>query len=289
MDILIKNATIVDPNAADNGKQRDILIKNGIIENIGTNINPGKIKVFQAENLHVSPGWFDMQADFCDPGYEYKEDLKSGMKAAEKGGFTGVAVLPSDHPATDSKGGIEYILNNTKNSIVNVYPYGAISKGLNGENIAEMYDMHQAGAVAFSDGKQGINNENILLRALLYVKSFNKLVIAFPHNKNIAGTGVVSESKTSTLLGLKSYPDIAESLQVVSNIYLSEYADTPLHIMPVSTLESIEKIKQARKKGAKVSCGITAYHLMLNDESLTTFDSNYKVLPPLRTEDQEKL
>src|SRR5580698_8203481 len=146
MDMLIKSAKIIDPNSPHNGKEMDVLIENGTITEIKTKIPAGGIKkVIEANDLHLSPGWFDMQANFCDPGFEYKEDLLSGIKAAASGGFTGVAVVPSTHPPLYSKTQIEYIINKTSGQIVDVYPIGTISHRLEGKDIAEMYDMKLSG------------------------------------------------------------------------------------------------------------------------------------------------
>jgi len=283
MNLLIKSAKIVDSNSPHNGKKVDILIENGIIKSIKSTIKDKSVKNIEVENLHASPGWFDMQVNFRDPGFEYKEDLISGTEAAAHGGFTGVAVMPSTHPPIHTKADIEYIKNKTVNSIVDVYPIGALSHKMDGKDISEMYDMHQSGAVAFSDDKQPILNAGLLLRALMYAKNFNGLVVTHCDDKNVSLDGKINEGETSTMLGLKGIPALAEELMVARNIYLAEYAETGIHISSVSTAKSVELIRQAKSRKLKITASVNAYNLILDDSSLKDFDTNYKVNPPLRT------
>jgi dihydroorotase len=157
MNTLIKSAKIVDNNSEFNGKTVDILIEHGIISKVGSNLkNPNNIEEIHLTDLHVSAGWFDMRANFCDPGHEYKEDINSGLKAAVKGGFTGVMVMPDTEPAISTKSGVEYLINKTKENIVEALPAGSLSHNCEGKEIAEMYDMHAAGAIAFTDNKKSV-------------------------------------------------------------------------------------------------------------------------------------
>ena len=286
-NLLIKKALIVDSESKHNDKTVDILIENGVITDIKKNIT-SKHKVFEADNLHISQGWIDMKANFCDPGYEHKEDIQSGLAAAQKGGYTGVVVMPSTNPVTDSKSGIEYLLNTAKESSVDVFPIGAISQQLKGENISEMFDMQQAGAVAFSDDKNSIQNAELLKTALLYCKSFDGLIIHYPNDKAIAGSGQVNEGETSTINGLKGIPTLAEELMVARDLFLAEYCNTKIHLTCISTAKSVDLIRKAKAKGIQVTCDVTAHHLMLNDTTVETFDSNYKTLPPLRDKNDIK-
>jgi dihydroorotase len=283
MDILIKSATIVHKGHPLHLKKADILINNGIIKSIAENIDVKNVTVFSSENLHVSIGWMDMRANFSDPGLEHREDIKSGLQAAAKGGYTAVAIMPSTNPPLHSKSQIEYALKNASGNICNIYPMGCISQNREGKDMAEMFDMKKAGAIAFTDDKRPVENAGLLLRALQYNKIFNGLVVSFAEDKNIAGDGKVNEGVVATRLGLKGIPALAEELMIARDIYLAEYADAPIHFTCISAAKSVELIKAARKKGVKVTADVTAHHLLLNDSVLEGFDSNYKVKPPLRT------
>ncbi|MBI2279206.1 MAG: dihydroorotase [Bacteroidetes bacterium] len=289
MNALIKSATIINENSTFNGKTVDILIEKGIIKKIATSIkNSENFQEIKAKYLHVSIGWFDFRANFCDPGFEYKEDLNSGLKAAAKGGFTGVLVMPSTYPVIDTKSGIEYIINKTKNNIVNAYPAGALSVKCEGNEMAEMYDMHSAGALAFTDNKKSLNNPGLLTRALLYNQSFNGLVMDFPNDKSLFNNGQINEGITSTRLGLKGIPAIAEELMVIRDLFLAEYCNAAIHLTNITTKKSVQLIKEAKAKGLKVTADTNSYHLLLDETELETFDSNLKVLPPLRTKEDIK-
>lgn len=289
MNALIKSATIINENSTFNGKAVDILIEKGIIKKIATSIkNFENFQEIKAKDLHVSIGWFDFRANFCDPGFEYKEDLNSGLKAAAKGGFTGVLVMPSTYPVIDTKSGIEYIINKTKNNIVNAYPAGALSVKCEGNEMAEMYDMHSAGAIAFTDNKKSLNNPGLLTRALLYNQSFNGLVMDFPNDKSLFNNGQINEGITSTRLGLKGIPAIAEELMVIRDLFLAEYCNAAIHLTNITTKKSVQLIKEAKAKGLKVTADTNSYHLLLDETELETFDSNLKVLPPLRTKEDIK-
>jgi dihydroorotase len=284
MNILIKQARIIDQNSPYNGKTMDVLIENGIITSIRSSIKTDKnVKTIEGKNLHISAGWFDMQANFCDPGYEHKEDLLSGIKAAAAGGFTGVALTSSTNPPIHSKAQVQYIKTNTADAVVEVYPVGAVTHNREGKELSEMYDMQLAGAVAFSDDKNSISNSGILLRALLYSKNFNALVMAHCDDKSISQDGQMNEGINSTKLGLKGIPALAEELMISRNIYLSEYTDAPLHICNVSSKGSVELIREAKAKGLKITSSVNAYNIALDDNLLSGFDSNFKLNPPLRT------
>ncbi|MFY9307736.1 MAG: dihydroorotase [Bacteroidia bacterium] len=284
MNILIKSARIVEPGSSYNGKVMDILIENGIITSIASKISPKKsIKTIEADNLHVSTGWLDMQVSFCDPGYEHKEDLSSGVKAAVAGGFTGVAVVSSTNPPIHSKAEVEYIKNKTAGSIVDVYPVGALSYKQEGKDISEMYDMHLAGAVAFSDDKKAIHDAGLLMRALLYAQNFGGVIMTHCDEKAISLEGKMNEGVTSTTLGLKGIPALAEEMMVNRNIFLAEYTKAPVHISNISTQKSVALIKQAKANGLKITASVNAYSIALDETALTGFDSNYKLNPPLRT------
>ncbi len=284
MNILIKSAHIIDSKSPYNGKVMDILIENGSIRSINAKIIPEKnVKIIAYDNLHISTGWVDMQVNFCDPGFEHKEDLESGLKAAAVGGFTEVAIVSSTHPTIHSKAEVLYIKNKTITSIIDVHPIGTLSHKQEGKDISEMYDMHQAGAVAFSDDKKTIDNAGLLVRALQYAQHFGGMIITHCDEKSISSDGKMNEGVYSTQLGLKGMPALAEELMVNRNILIAEYVNTPIHIANISTQKSVELIKQAKAKGLKVTASINAYNIALDESSLTDFDSNYKLNPPLRT------
>ena len=289
MNALIKSAKVIDSNSKFNGKVVDILIEKGIISKIGKSIpNPKKIEEVNYKDLHVSAGWFDMRVNFCDPGLEYKEDLNSGLKAAAKGGFTGVMIMPDTNPTTDSKSGIEYIINKTKGNIVDALPAGCLSHNCEGKEMAEMYDMSSAGAVAFTDNKKSISKASLLNRALLYSQSFNGLIMNFPNDKEISNGGQINEGVVSTELGLKGIPALAEELMVSRDIYLAEYCNSRLHLSNISTKQSVKLIADAKKKGIKITADVNSYHLLLDETELLQFDNNCKVNPPLRTKEDIK-
>lgn len=284
MNIIIRTATIVSTGNPLNGQKKDIFVSDGIIKQIGENINaPANSKEIKSENLHVSIGWFDLNANFRDPGYEHKEDVYSGIEAAAAGGFTGIAVMPTTLPVTQSKSEVQYIINKAKGHLVDVLPIGAVSQKLEGKILAELFDMQQHGAVAFADGKRSIVDAGLIQRALMYCKSFGGKVMTWCDDKNISMDGKVHEGETSTKLGLKGIPALAEELVVSRNIEIAEYCDAPLHFNCISTKKSVELIKNAKAKGLKITADVAAHQLFLDDSYLESFDSNYKVLPPLRT------
>jgi dihydroorotase len=282
MDLLIKQATIVDKGNDFHGQKVDVLIRQGKIEKIAKSIKAEDVETFEADNLHLSKGWIDLQANFQDPGYEYKEDLESGIKAAAAGGFTKVCLSPLSDPIRDSKAQIEYVYNRTKNTAVELLPYGAISKQAEGKELAELHDMKQAGAIAFSDGKRPVKNPNLLHRALLYTQSFDGLVMNFPHTRELAVEGVMNEGEVSTQLGLKGVAELTEELMISRDLYLVDYTNGRLHFSTISSAEGVKLIERAQKAGAKVSCDVSSAHLLLDDSQLEEFDSRFKTLPPFR-------
>jgi dihydroorotase len=284
MNILIKSARIVGSNSPYNGKVMDVLIENGIITSIKSSINPPKnVKIIEYDNLHISTGWMDMQVDFCDPGFEHKEDLISGCKSAMAGGFTAVATVSSTNPPIHSKSEVQYIKNKTLDEIVDVYPIGTLSHNREGKDLSEMYDMHLAGAIAFSDDKRAVEDSGLLLRALQYSQNFGGLIITHCNDRSLSVDGKINEGEVSAMLGLKGIPALAEEVMVTRNINLAEYLHAPIHIANITTKKSVELIKQAKEKGLRVTASVNSYNLALDDSFLMEFDSNYKVNPPLRT------
>ncbi|WP_241559036.1 dihydroorotase [Chitinophaga barathri] len=285
MHILLKSAKIVAPSSPFNGQIQDILIENGVITNIAANIQHSSAQVITGNNLHVTSGFTDVFAQFCDPGHEYKEDLHSGATAAAKGGFTTVMIVPNTQPALHTKSQIEYVLSKTRYGAVRVLPIGAITKNLEGTSLAEMYEMKETGAVAFSDGLKPVQASGIMLKALQYVKAFNGTIIQIPEDTSISGHGLMHEGIFSTRLGMPGKPAIAEEIMIKRDLDLLRYTDSSLHFTAVSTRRSIELIAAAKTEGIRVTCSVTPYHLLFTEEDLVTYDSFLKVNPPLRSRD----
>lgn len=291
MNLLIKQATIVDSNSSHNGKVVDILIEKGVITQIKKSITPEKgVKTIEGDNLHVSAGWLDMQVNFCDPGNEHKETLEKGLKAAAKGGFTAVAVMSGTNPPLHNKAQIDYVINKAKSNAVDVYPVGTLSYNQEGKDLSEMYDMQLSGAVAFSDYKKPIKDAGLILRALQYSNNINSFIITHCDDKTISHGGLMNEGVTSTRLGLKGMPALAEEIMLQRNIQILEYTGGKMHIPTISTKGSVELIKKAKAKKLNITCGVAAYNLLLDETEVEGFDTNFKVNPPLRTkEDVEAL
>jgi len=288
MNILIKKAVIVDPASPFNGQTADILISKGTISAIGKNLNSKANKTIKLDGLHVSPGWVDIFTDFADPGFEYRETLESGARAAAVGGFTDVCVIPNTQPAIDQKSTVEYIIQKAKNLAATIHPLGSITRGAEGKELSEMYDMKLSGAIAFTDGTKSLQSAGTLVKALQYVKSFDGVIVQVPDDRSISPNGLVNEGITSTQLGLPGRPEIAEEILVARDIRLNEYAESKLHITGVSTQQSLKLIRDAKRKKINVSCSVTPYHLFFCDEDLTTYDTNLKVNPPLRNTKERK-
>lgn len=282
MKVLIKQATLISPSSPLNGHTKDILIDKGIIAGISENISDGDAKIIEHPGLHVSPGWMDVFSHFCDPGLEYRETLETGANAAAAGGFTDVMVLPNTNATVHNKSQVEYIVQKAKALPVNIYPIGAVTKNTEGNELAEMYDMQLAGAIAFGDGINAIQNSGLLIKALQYVKPFDGTIIQIPDDRSIASHGLMNEGIVSTQLGLPGKPVMAEELIVARDIKLARYADSRLHFTGVTSPKSLEYIKRAKEAGIKVTCSVTPYHLFFNEEDLRTYDTNLKVNPPLR-------
>ncbi|CAL1517642.1 dihydroorotase [Chitinophaga sp. MM2321] len=285
MHILLKNVKIIAPSSPLHGQQKDISIQNGIIHQVADNLEDDRATVISGNNLHVSAGWMDIFAHFCDPGQEHKEDLYSGVKAAATGGFTTVMVVPNTQPALHTKPQIEYVLSKTRHTSVNVLPIGAATKNVEGTGLAEMYEMHQTGAVAFSDGLKPVQSPGLLLKALQYIKAFDGTLIQLPDDHSISAHGLMHEGIYSTQLGMPGKPALAEELIIQRDIELAKYADSRIHFTGVSTRKSVELIAAAKAAGVKVTCSVTPYHLSLTDALLINYDTHLKVNPPLRSAD----
>lgn len=284
MTILIKDATIIAPGNTLNTKVMDILVEGGVIAEIRKNITPkGNVKVIEQKGLYVSAGWIDMQAVSCDPGFEHKETVDTLIKCAAAGGFTAVCVHNYNQPALHNKTQIEYLINRTRNKIVDVLPFGTVTVEGKGKDMAEMYDMKMSGAVAFSDHKHPIRDAGMVMRALQYADNIDALVITHCNDESISHGGQMNEGETATMLGLKGMPALAEELMVQRNLAILEYTGGRIHIPTVSTKGSVDLVRKAKAAGMQVSCGVAAVNLFLDDSVLKEFDTNYKLDPPLRT------
>lgn len=283
MNILIKSAKVIDPNSPFNQTTVDILIKDGKVINIGQNLEEADFEIVSYPNLHISPGLIDMRCNLRTPGYEQHEDFEMALKAAESGGFTELCVMPNTLPVADNSSIVSQIIMKAKNSNIKVHPIGAISQNLEGKELAEMYDMKIAGAVAFSDDKRPISSPNLMSRALLYAKNFDGLILSFPSDPSIAQHGQIHEGIISTSLGLEGLTPLAEELFVSRDLFLANYNESPIHLGPISCSNSVSMIKEAKEEGINVTCDIAAHQLWFTDESSIGFDTNFKVNPPFRT------
>ncbi len=282
MSILIKSARITDSRSKNHLQTKNIFIDAaGIIQKIG-NETPKADVVIEGENLHVSIGWMDMRANFADPGLEQKEDLNSGRKAAAAGGFTEVALIPNTEPAIQSKNDVSYITSGNASQLVQLHPVGAITRDCKGEDLTEMIDMHQAGAVAFSDGDKPVWNTDILLKTLLYLQKFDGLLINRPEDKYLTAFGAVHEGLQSTLLGLKGMPAISEEIMIRRDLKLLDYAGGRLHFANISSAEAVKMLKKAKDKEKNITCDVAIANLLYDDSFLEGYDTNFKVNPPLR-------
>lgn len=289
MNLFIKGIKIVDPNSEFNEQICDLRVENGKIVALAKELKPEKTdQLFESKGAVLSPGFFDLNCQMGDPGFETREDMQTVTATAKAGGFTGLAVLPQTKPIVQSKGEVTYILNKAKNNLVDVYPIGAISMECEGKEMAELYDMHNAGAIAFSDGNRPIADDGLMSRALQYAQGFEGLLMTYPENKAIAAKAQINESKNSVLLGMKGIPALAEEMHIARDIYLATYHDAPIHISTISTAGAVALIKKAKKDGVKISCDVAAHHLVFTEDLLVDFDSNYKVKPPLRSKADQK-
>ncbi len=290
MSILLRQVKIADPASPFHGKVKDILIKDQEILSITDHFDGKADFIFEKPGTVVSPGWVDPFVHFCDPGMENRETLVTGAAAAQKGGFTTVFNIPNTHPITDNKSQVTYTKQQSNHLPINVYPIGALSKKIEGKDLAEMIDMFNNGAVAFSDGLHPVQSTLLFLKALQYVKAFDGLVIQMPIDKSLGSLGLMNEGVLSTQLGLPGIPAIAEELIISRDIELLKYTQSKLHITGVSTAKGITMIAAAKKDGLNISCSVTPYHLFFTEEDLKEYNTLLKVFPPLRTKkDQEAL
>jgi dihydroorotase len=281
MKILIQSATILNAASPFHKKKKNVLVQNGRITEIGDK-KYSSDKIIDATGMMLSVGWFDLGTYVGDPGYEQKEDLTSVMKAAAAGGFTELALLPNTNPSVQSKNEISYLTSGNDGRLVQLHAMASVTRNNKGEDLTEMIDLHEAGAVAFTDGLKPVWHTDIFLKALQYLQKFEGVLIDHPEDIWLNLFGQMHEGINSTRLGLKGMPRIAEELPVSRNIELLQYAGGRLHFSRLSTAKSIALVKAAKARGLPVSCDITGYQALLDDSMLQSFDTNYKVNPPLR-------
>ncbi|WP_335975783.1 dihydroorotase [Gaetbulibacter jejuensis] len=285
MNVLLKSATIVDPKSDFHNQTVDILIEKGVISQISKRIsNPKNYKEIKLDNLHVSKGWFDSSVSFGEPGYEERETIENGLKTAALSGFTSVVLNSNTHPVIDTNADVSFLKTKANGNAVDLHPLGALTKESKGVDLAELFDMKSAGAVAFYDYQKPISNPNLIKIALQYASNFDGLVMSFPQESKISGLGVMHEHVTSTSLGLKGNPSLAEELQIARDLFILEYTEGKLHIPTISTAKSVELIRAAKQKKLNVTCSVAIHNLVLTDKDLVNFNTNYKVLPPLRSQ-----
>ena len=287
--IVIRNATIIDKESPYHKKKKDILIEDGFIKKIDKNISI-KSAFFETkiQNLHISPGWLDLHVRLGEPGYEQRETIQSGLKEAAQGGFTGVLVMPSTNPPIQTKADINFLIKKAQNNIVELFPSGCITKNCKQEEITEMFDMHINGALAFTDDKNSIQNAMLMNIALEYAKNFDGLIMTTSVDAYLAKKGQINESAISTKMGLKPLPELSENIMIDRDLTLLKYTQSKLHLSTISSYDSVKKIKQAKKNKLNISADVAAYSLLMSDEWFQNFDSNLKVLPPLRSEKTRK-
>ena len=282
MSIILKSAKVINAESKYNGTKQDILISEGKIVKIAKSISDKNARIIDIKDLHVSNGWFDSSVSFGEPGFEERETIENGGIVASKSGFTDVVLNSNTNPVIDSQAGISFV--KSKNSSCNIHPLGALTISSESKEMAELFDMKNAGAVGFCDYKKPIINSNLLKISLQYSQAFNSLIMSFPLDKSIAKNGIINEGEISVNYGIKGIPNFSEEIQINRDLHILEYTGGNLHIPTISTKKSLDLIKKAKEKGLNVTCSVAIHNLTFNEAKLKDFDTRFKVLPPLRTE-----
>ena len=289
MNLILKAARIIDTKNPLHNQVMDIKISNGIIQKIASNIeNTEGFEEIKLDNLHISQGWFDTSVSLGEPGFEDRETITNGLQVAAKSGFTGIALQPNCFPILDNQSQVNFVKQKANGFATEIFPIGALTQKSEGNDLAELFDMKNAGAIAFGDYNKSLDNANLLKISLQYTQDFDGLVIAFSQDNTIKGKGMVHEGVVSTILGLKGIPSLAEELIIARNLFILEYTGGKLHIPTISSAKSVALIKEAKAKGLQVTCSVAVHNLTLTDAAIEGFDTRYKVLPPLRTEEDRK-
>ncbi len=294
MKLLLKNIRVVDSNSPFDKSIVDIALVNGVIQNIGTNINEADFdEVFEKAGQSVSIGWCDMRVHATFPGFEHKEEAQTLAKAAVAGGFTDIGLLPNTLPIIQSKDGVAYINYLSVQLPINFWPYAAATHNTDGKDINEMIDLHYAGSKAFTDGENAVHQPDTLIKIWQYLSQFNGLFMNRPEENKLSQYGQMHEGLTSNLLGLKGIPSVAEYMAIERDIKLLEYVgglgkNFRYHWSTISSKESVKLIREAKAKGLSVTCDVALANLLYTDKNIETFDSNFKVNPPLRSQEDRK-
>ena len=300
MNVLLSSTILLDPTSEFHQKKVHLVVRDGVITSLqaatGETPEGSFDHTLSGENVHVSMGWLDLQAHFCDPGLEHKEDLFTGAQTAAAAGFTEVALLPNTDPTVQTKNEVRYIRQGSSGP-VQLHPMAAVTRQTQGEELTEMIDLHEAGAVAFTDGTHPLTHSQVLLKALQYVQKFDGLLINRPEDTSLTAYGAMHEGIISTRLGMKGMPVLAEVIALERDLRLLEYASEfayphppRLHISNLSSAAGVAIIRAAKARGLAVSCDVAAHQLVFDDSPLVRFDTHYKVNPPLRSpEDQQAL
>ncbi len=284
MDKIIKNGHVIDKKNALDGKM-DILISDGMIVEIGENIEKIGAEIIDAEGMYVSAGLIDMHVHLREPGYEYKEDIESGTAAAAAGGFTSVCPMPNTNPVCDNAVTVRYIKEREREAAhCRVFPIGAVTKGLKGEELAEIGEMKKEGIVAISDDGRPVSNGSVMRRAMQYAAGFDLQVISHCEDLSLLDGGQMNDSVTATLMGLRPIVPAVEEAMVARDILIAEHEGKKIHIAHVSTKNSVDLVRQAKKRGVKVTCETAPHYFVLTDKAVEGFDTNAKMNPPLRDE-----
>ncbi len=288
MRLLIKNGRVIDPSSGID-ETLDILIDRGKIVEIKPKIDNQEAKIIDASRLVVSPGFIDMHTHLREPGEEEKETIYTGSQAAARGGFTSIACMPNTNPVNDNRGVTEFIISEAKKrAVVNIFPIAAVTKEQKGEELIDMADLVEANAIAFSDDGFPVKTSLIMRRALEYSKLLNTLIIDHCEDRSLSEDGVMNEGYYSYLLGLRGIPDSAEEIIVARDLILAEKTGSRIHLAHLSVKGAVELLREAKKRRVKVTAEVTPHHLILDDSSLQTYDTNLKVNPPLRSKDDVK-
>ncbi|PLY03185.1 MAG: dihydroorotase [Desulfuromonas sp.] len=285
MNMLIQNGRVIDP-ANNIDDTLDILVKDGKIAEVGKSLKAKSDETIDAGGLLVTPGLVDIHVHLRDPGLEYKEDIVSGTASAAAGGFTSIACMPNTKPVIDNKAVVTYILDKAANQgSANVFPVGTITKGSKGETLSEMGELKAEGCVAFSDDGGPVSDGEIMRRALEYAKPFNAAIVSHAEDLSIVAGGVMNDGPVAAELGLKGIPWVAEDAMVARDVMLAEFTGGRLHIAHISTRGAVEIVRQAKKRGVRVTTEATPHHFSLTDEAVRGYNTNAKMNPPLRSSD----